>query len=204
MKRKALSTATMGIVLLVIGTYLLFFTPQPVTAYPEFAVRTGETCAACHFNPAGGGPRTPRGEIWVLDAKPNIVAKLPNDEGAVTEVAEIEVLEVGDDVLTTGGRLYELFACDGCHGIEGEGNAESPPLNTEIFSAEVIVQTIRTGPEEMPAIPQRMLDGDQMDAMVAYVQHLASGRIIRVEILDATGPKFDNMADGNEEQGGSE
>ncbi|MDP2776323.1 MAG: hypothetical protein Q8O48_01665, partial [Anaerolineales bacterium] len=34
---------------------------QPVHALPEYAERTDESCATCHVNPGGGGPRTLRG-----------------------------------------------------------------------------------------------------------------------------------------------
>jgi hypothetical protein len=58
----------------------------------------------------------------------------------------------------------------------------------------------------MPAIPERMLADERMDAMVTYVQHLASGRIIRVEVLDALGPIFDDETNPNnddDDEGGS-
>lgn len=179
----------LGLLCLLLGSGLLAFSSQPVRAYPEFAARTDETCGACHFNAAGGGPRTPRGEIWVLDGKPDDVPELLDAEEDITPVVEIAPPEGdGDNALTVGGQLYETFTCDNCHGIEGEGSAEVPPLNVEVISAEVITQTIRTGPEAMPAIPERMLPPEQMDSLVFYVQNLASGRIIRVERLDAQGP----------------
>lgn len=179
---------SIGLFFLIFGSGILFFSSQTAKAYPEFASRTGETCGVCHFNAAGGGPRTPRGDLWILDGKPNHVLALPSAEEPV-QVVEIVVPSGNeDDVFTLGGQLYETFACDNCHGIEGEGSLESPALNAEVVSAEVIIQTVRTGPEEMPAIPERMLPDEQMDALVFYVQSLASGRIIRVERLDTLGP----------------
>lgn len=186
-----------GLFFLILGSGLLFFSSQPARAYPEFAARTGETCGVCHFNAAGGGPRTPRGDIWVLDGKPDHVLDLPGAAEEAIQVVEA-IIPTGDaeDLRTLGGQLYETFTCDNCHGIEGEGSAESPPLNVEIISAEVIVQTIRTGPEDMPAIPERMLPEEQIEAVVFYVQSLASERIIRVERLEALGPIIELITGG--------
>jgi hypothetical protein len=207
MRLKTVYIALLTITFLFLGLIVLLFSSQQVRAYPEFASRTGETCGTCHVNPAGAGPRTQQGELWVLDDKPDIVVGLPDSDIETTQVVEdIVITEAGDDTLTLGGELYEIFACDSCHGIDGEGSTEAPALNIEVFSPEVIVQTIRTGPEEMPAIPERMLADERMDAMVTYVQHLASGRIIRVEVLDALGPIFDDETNPNnddDDEGGS-
>jgi mono/diheme cytochrome c family protein len=180
----------------------LFFSTQTVSAYPEFAARTGETCGVCHFNPAGGGPRTPRGEIWVLDEMPDVVSVLESDEPdePVIIEEELDATETDEGLLTAGSQLYQLFACDGCHGIDGEGTTDAPPLNLEVISIEVISQTIRTGPESMPAIPETMLPAEQMEAMVAFVQNLASGRIIRVEFLGVLGPIFIEPEELNSDQ----
>jgi mono/diheme cytochrome c family protein len=198
----------LSVVMIGAGMFL-FFSIQTAHAYPEFAARTGETCGVCHFSPAGGGPRTPRGEIWVLDGMPDVVPGLESDisqEPVIIE-EELDVTPADEGLLTTGSQLYELFACDGCHGKDGEGTTDAPPLNLEVISAEVISQTIRTGPEAMPAIPETMLPPEQMEAMVAFVQNLATGRIIRVEILNALGPIFirpkELDSDENEEESGS-
>ncbi len=42
----------------------LWVAAQPVHALPEYAARTGESCATCHVSPGGGGPRTLRGLLW--------------------------------------------------------------------------------------------------------------------------------------------
>lgn len=205
MRLKTVYIALLAITALFMGVTLLIFSSQQVRAYPEFASRTGETCGTCHVNPAGGGPRTQQGEIWVLDDKPDSVMVLHNDTETTQALDDIVVAETGDETLSLGGELYEIFACDSCHGIDGEGSTDAPPLNIEVFSTEVIVQTIRTGPEEMPAIPERMLADERMNAMIAYVQHLASGRIIRVEILNALGPIIDDKitSDNDDTEGGS-
>jgi mono/diheme cytochrome c family protein len=35
---------------------------QPAAATQQFATQTGQSCAACHQNPKGGGALTPTGE----------------------------------------------------------------------------------------------------------------------------------------------
>ena len=50
---------------------------NPVHALPEYAKRTGESCATCHVNPGGGGPRTLRGALWAARGKPDQVPSLP-------------------------------------------------------------------------------------------------------------------------------
>lgn len=47
-----------------------------VQAMPEYATRTGEPCGSCHVSAAGGGLRTPRGQAWVAQARPNSVPAL--------------------------------------------------------------------------------------------------------------------------------
>jgi mono/diheme cytochrome c family protein len=37
-------------------------TAQPVAATQQFATQTGQSCAACHQNPKGGGALTPTGD----------------------------------------------------------------------------------------------------------------------------------------------
>lgn len=43
---------------------LLAAAAVPCRATEEFAARTGQTCAVCHVDPAGGGPLTPTGEAF--------------------------------------------------------------------------------------------------------------------------------------------
>jgi mono/diheme cytochrome c family protein len=47
--------------LLVTGTTWMA-TSAPAGATQQFATQTGQSCAACHQNPKGGGPLTPVGE----------------------------------------------------------------------------------------------------------------------------------------------
>ena len=191
-----------GITLIVLAGFLNA-TPA-AEAYPEFAERTGETCAACHFNPAGAGPRTPRGELWVIDGQPDHVPELPGAETAPPEIQEpLPELEEGEQAdILAGAGLYEMFTCDNCHGVLGEGVAENPALNQEMLSVEVITTTVRTGPGEMPALPEAVLSDEQMELLVIYVQNLATGRVVRVEELDAPGPLFAESIQSEETEEG--
>lgn len=44
---------------------LLFLTGTPSWATDDYAEATGQDCAVCHRDPAGGGPLTPTGEAYV-------------------------------------------------------------------------------------------------------------------------------------------
>jgi mono/diheme cytochrome c family protein len=79
---------------------------QPVHALPEYAERTGESCATCHVDPGGGGPRTLRGSLWAAKGQPDTVPALPG-----------VLLAPG---VTDGAELYQI-ACSTCHGPHGEG-----------------------------------------------------------------------------------
>ena len=83
---------------------ILFFTvwgSVPGHALPEYALRTGESCATCHVSPGGGGPRTLRGLLWAARGKPDKVPDLPN-----------LLLAPG---VSNGDELYEI-GCSACHG----------------------------------------------------------------------------------------
>lgn len=64
------------VTLLILAAASGFLLASPVAGLPDYAVRTGEPCATCHINPAGGGPRTPRGLAWVAAGKPEKVPEL--------------------------------------------------------------------------------------------------------------------------------
>lgn len=63
-------------ILLVITVVVILLPPQKAQALPEYAAQTGETCAACHISPSGGGARTPRGQGWIAADKPGTVPDL--------------------------------------------------------------------------------------------------------------------------------
>ncbi len=129
-------------------------------ALPEYATRTGESCAACHVSAGGGGPRTLRGLLWAARGRPDKVPALPN-------------MLIAPRV-TDGEALYDL-ACAGCHGLKGEG----------LFAIELIGTGIRA-----PAARSFILDGipalgmpgfegqftpEQLKALVRYVVGLGNG-----------------------------
>ncbi len=45
----------------VIAFVAMLARPLPSAALPDYAAKTGQACATCHINPAGGGARTPLG-----------------------------------------------------------------------------------------------------------------------------------------------
>ncbi len=49
------------VALLVTGT-MWIAASRPAAATEQFATQTGQSCAACHQNPQGGGALTPAGE----------------------------------------------------------------------------------------------------------------------------------------------
>ena len=96
---------------------LLVFAARPIAyALPEFATHTGEPCSTCHVNPAGGGPRTMRGSLWIAAGKPDQVPPLPGSQASASSGPL-------DDA-----ALFAKFGCAGCHGASGEGGA-GPALN---------------------------------------------------------------------------
>lgn len=45
----------------------LLVVPKSAEALPAYAAQTGKKCAACHQNPAGGGPRNAFGEAFAAN-----------------------------------------------------------------------------------------------------------------------------------------
>jgi|GEM_PF-6524470 mono/diheme cytochrome c family protein len=133
---------------------------QPVSALPEYATRTGEACSTCHINPAGGGPRTLRGLLWVARGKPDSVPEVP-----------IQV-QAGSPELV-GKQLYKQL-CGGCHGSAGEG-VWAPSLIAEPLKDYRVRDRISSGVGLMPAFGKRLSD-EQLDALVTYVMRLNAGQ----------------------------
>ncbi len=130
------------------------------TALPEYAVRTGEPCGACHVNPAGGGPRNQRGLMWVAAGKPAKVPELPGKPGA----------EPGQ---ASGVEIYKKQGCNGCHGNDGEGLV-GPALTKPDLDPVAAREVIRKGKGGMPAYSADKLPDADLDAMVAAFKELAS------------------------------
>jgi mono/diheme cytochrome c family protein len=155
---KAAIAAIVVFVLMAIASW-----PQPVHALPEYAERTDESCATCHVNPGGGGPRTLRGALWAAKGKPDKVPALPG-----------VLLSPG---VTDGAELYGI-ACSTCHGPNGEGLfgiklAHSGLGNDGIIRFNILKGRLRSG---MPSFDGKFTDS-QLQALVSYVVAMANGTI---------------------------
>jgi hypothetical protein len=143
---------------------------RPTHALPEYATRTGQPCATCHVNPAGGGPRTLRGLLWLAQGRPDQVPLLPGSEEG-TGPTELD-----------GATLFTKFECSRCHGPVGEGNI-GPALNqAELPSAE-LVEIIRNGKGIMKGYRSDVMSDEEMDAVIPYVQAIGRGEIQPTFIL---------------------
>jgi mono/diheme cytochrome c family protein len=150
-----------GVVVLILTSNL--FGEHTAYALPEYAERTDESCATCHVNPGGGGPRTLRGALWAAKGKPDKVPALPG-----------VLLAPG---VTDGAELYEI-ACSTCHGPSGEGLigvklAHSSLGNDGIIRFNILKGRLRS---DMPSFVDMFTDS-QLQALVSYVVALANGTI---------------------------
>lgn len=145
---------------LIVGVLLFAFRPS-ARALPEYMARTGEPCATCHVNPAGGGPLTARGSQWVAAGKPDKVPPLSGGDQAARPEAD-------------GPDLYVKFGCSGCHGSSGEG-AAGPALNQGELSADELSRIAREGEGSMPGYQADTLSDADLAALVSYVKTLGRG-----------------------------
>jgi len=133
---------------------------RPVHALPEYAKRTSESCATCHVNPGGGGPRTLRGALWAARGKPDQVPNLPG-----------VLLAPG---VTDGAELFEI-ACSTCHGLNGEGlfgkEIANSGLKDNKIRANILSGRLQSG---MPSF-EGMFTAAQLQALVDYAVSLANG-----------------------------
>lgn len=150
---------------------LVFAAGRPAHALPEYATRTGQPCATCHVNPAGGGPRTLRGSLWVAEDRPDQVPPLPGTE----EEVESATLD--------GQQLFGKFACSGCHGVNGEGSV-APALSQREWTADEITQIIRNGQGTMMAYSQDAISEAELVAVVEYVLAIGRGEIQGGSVLE--------------------
>src|SRR5262249_38168333 len=65
--------------LLLLGTLAGLLASGRAEAEPYLAVESGLKCANCHVNPAGGGKRTPFGELWARNQISAQAVSLSND-----------------------------------------------------------------------------------------------------------------------------
>src|SRR3970040_2132124 len=140
---------------------LILWVSAPVAhALPEYAMRTGEACAACHVSAGGGGPRTLRGLLWAARGRPDKVPSLPN-------------MLIAPRV-SAGEELYDI-ACAGCHGLKGEGLFAIELIGTGI-SAPAARSFILYG---IPALGMPEFEGQftdaQLNTLVTYVVGLGNG-----------------------------
>lgn len=151
---------------------ILLFASRPVArALPEYMTRTGEACATCHVNPAGGGLLTARGALWVAAGKPDQVPPLADEAQVDRSAAE-------------GGDLYVEFGCSGCHGASGEG-ASGPALNLGELPAERLSAITRDGIGSMPGYRNDVLSDADLATLVRYIQSIGG---------DAAGTSQDSAA----------
>jgi len=120
-------------------------------------------------NPAGGGPRTLRGLLWLAQGRPDQVPPLP---GSDTQASEGTL---------DGATLYEKYTCAACHGSNGEGGA-GPVLNQVELPADEIAQVIRDGRGAMMSYKPDAMPDSELDAIVKYVQALGRGEV-QVDIV---------------------
>jgi len=132
-----------------------------VKALPEYSHRTNQSCAVCHVNPGGGGPRTLRGALWAAQGRADEVPALPG-----------VLLAPG---VTDGAELYEI-ACSTCHGMYGEGLFGRVIANTgvkpEKIKSNILRGRLNSG---MPSF-EGMFTNDQLQMLVDYTSALATGK----------------------------
>ena len=148
---------------------LVFVAWPSAHALPEYATRTGQQCSTCHVNPAGGGPRTLRGLLWLAQDRPDQIPSLPGSE------------EEGEAVLD-GATLFETFECSRCHGPTGEGDI-GPVLNQAELPTTELVDIIRNGTGIMKGYRPDVMSDEEMDALIPYVQAIGRGEIQASVIL---------------------
>lgn len=159
--RSTISFATLTI-LAVLALMLGMFLTIPSHALPEYSYRTSESCATCHVNPGGGGPRTMRGLLWAVRGKPDSVPDLPGI-----------LLAPG---VTDGAELYQI-ACASCHGINGEGMFGTPLVNRGLKEAKIRSNILRGRIQSgMPSFEGKFTD-EQLKALIEFVVALENGQV---------------------------
>ena len=139
----------------------LFLDTQTAHALPEYTQRTGESCAVCHVNPGGGGPRTLRGLLWSAQGQPD----------AMPELVNILIAPEVDE----GAELYDI-ACSSCHGQQGEGIFGLKLTGTSLKESKIRSNTLRGRLRSgMPAYEGQFTD-EQLDALVLFVTELSAGK----------------------------
>lgn len=144
---------------------LVFATWRPAHALPEYAARTGQQCSTCHVNPAGGGPRTLRGLLWLAQGRPDEVPPLPGAQE-----------EAGPAVLDGPTLFSTKYRCARCHGAVGQGGV-APALNQKERSRDELVDIIRNGVGAMKGFGSGAPSDEEMDILVPYLQAIGRGEV---------------------------
>ncbi len=130
-------------------------------ALPEYSHRTGESCAVCHVNPGGGGPRTLRGALWAARGRPDAVPPLPG-----------VLLAPG---VSDGAELYQI-ACSSCHGMYGEGLFGRRIANTGLKESKIRSNILKGRLQSgMPSF-EGMFTDEQLQALIDYTLALSTGK----------------------------
>lgn len=143
---------------------LVFISRPAVHALPEYADRTNQQCTACHVNPAGGGPRTLRGLLWLAEGRPDEVPALP---GSAQQDAAGGL---------SGEALFLKFECTLCHGTFGQGNV-GPALNQIDWLSDRLADIIRNGSGAMQGYQSDKMSDEELEALVQYVQAIGRGQV---------------------------
>jgi ubiquinol-cytochrome c reductase cytochrome c subunit len=132
-------------------------------AAADFYLRTGRMPLTTEKAEANGGP---------VQFDPAQIADLDAYVGSLGPGPTIPDVSPGE--LTSGRELY-LQECAACHGSSAVGYTQvggrtAPSLMNS--SPVTIAEAIRVGPNTMPQFPESVLDKEQVDSIVSYVQQL--------------------------------
>ncbi|MCX6068153.1 MAG: cytochrome c [Chloroflexi bacterium] len=159
MNRKTIPWIVMLGMLGIFALAFALFLAEPAHALPEFSGRTGESCATCHVNPGGGGPRTMRGLVWAARGRADSVPELPG-----------VLLAPG---VKDGHELYQI-ACASCHGQNGEGMFGLRLIYSGVSEAKIRGNILRGRLKSgMPAFEGQFTD-QQLQALIAYTLALVN------------------------------
>ncbi|SEK69440.1 ubiquinol-cytochrome c reductase cytochrome c subunit [Blastococcus sp. DSM 46786] len=157
------------------------------------------SCASCHGQEGGGSQRGPSlegvgeasvdfqletGRMPLVEEEASAERGEPafSEEDIDALVAYVgifaaggpEIPTVGPGDLTEGRELY-LQNCAACHSASGTGYTQvggrQAPSLMETDPVQV-AEAIRVGPNLMPVWPEEVLDQQQLDSVVSYVQEL--------------------------------
>lgn len=169
--------------------------PQAWRLGRELYVRS---CSVCHGTHGGGTPRGPSVvgvgaasayfQLSTGRMPPADVDDIPRRSEPAYDDEQIDALvgyvaslgdgppvpQVGPGSVDEGLLLY-VENCAACHSATGVGAAKVTHLRSPSLQASTptqIAAAVRVGPNLMPHFPETVLDDQDVDDLVAYVQHL--------------------------------